>query len=66
MPIVTVKTDVLFLYVYHYSNQERIKGGGPPGPGSPIFTCKTFSEPYICPFANICLKISSYIDLKYV
>ena len=38
--------------------------GGPPGP-SPLFLhVKNCLEPYICPYANTCLKISSCIDLK--
>ena len=35
-------------------------------PAPPIFTFKNFFEPHICPYANTCFKISSYIDLKCI
>ena len=40
------------------------RGGTRPASPPPIFTCKQFLEPYICPYANTCLKINSCIDLK--
>ena len=40
------------------------RGGGQQAWATPIFTCKNFLEPYICPYANTCLKISACIDLK--
>ena len=51
------------LYIYIIRGGFR---GGAPGPGPPIFTCKIFLEPCICPYANTCLKISSSIDLKFL
>ena len=53
-----------FVLLLFYESAGADLGGptrlGPP----PIFTCKNFLEPYICPCAITRLKISSCIDLK--
>ena len=52
------------LLLFYESAGADLGGATRPSPPPPIFTCKNFLEPYICPCAITCLKISSCIDLK--
>ena len=67
-----MRISKLIILYYFLNNDSQVhshnlsRGGfrGGTRPGHPIFTCKNFLEPYICPYANTCLKTSSCIDLK--